>query len=166
MTPQGGKGCIMPFEIQGYYDDVVKAKLQLTDEKKFHENGEYVTLYKLQQKCLEKGYSVETFLKQIEVFILGECYRDVEISYEDITSAVMAIKTEVKMSMRELTRRLGMERGNVYKLLKYRAKTQKSCALTFIIKLAHALGVMPSYIFEKARMIQEEREGKKMELSE
>lgn len=142
----------MYFSITDYVESIRKRKEALSLDRKFLESGEYISIAKLQERCIEKGISIEIFLKINEVIM--ETEKGARLFFPDISRAVETIRSEKDMSMRALIRRMNSDRGNIYRQLRKRAGKQKSCALAFIIKLAHALGVYPSYIFEVARRLK------------
>lgn len=148
----------MYFSINEYVEGIRKRKEALSDDRKFLESGEFISIAKLQERCMEKGISIEIFLKINEIIMETDYPEGMKLFFPDISKAVESIRREKEMSMRALIRKMNSDRGNIYRQLRKRAGTQKSCALAFIIKLASALGVYPSYIFEVARRMKKRDE--------
>lgn len=148
--------------LKHYIDGILKGKRRLSSDERFLQSGEYVSITSLQEHCIKRGISLETFLKITEVLLAGEDIKELRIFFPEISRAIEEIRKETGISMRSLSRMLDTDRANLYRILRWR-KTQKSCSLFFLIKLAAALGVSPSYIVEKARFIKEEDEKKETE---
>lgn len=140
--------------INDYMNGIKRRKEELSKDRKFLESGEFISIVRLQERCIEKGISVEIFLKINEVILETMNEKHHPLFFPDISRAVEVIRREKDMSMRALIRRMDSDRGNLYRLLRKRAETQRSCALSFVVRLAFALGVYPSYIFEVARRIK------------
>lgn len=140
--------------LRHYIDGVIKEKRRLSSDERFLQSGEYVSITLLQEYCIKRDISLETFLKITEVMLEGEEIKKYRIFFPEISKAIEEIRKEKGMSMRTLTKKMDADRANLYRVLRWRT-TQKSCSLFFLIKLAHALDVQPSYIVEKARLIKE-----------
>lgn len=122
----------------------------LCNAERFITSEEFIQTRLLEKVCLENGFQVETLLKISEALAANKVENCVSVSFREICLAVKQIMEEKKITSKLLIERMGIDRGNYYKL--FRSK-QESCSFNLILKFAAALESTPSYIYETARTI-------------
>lgn len=122
----------------------------LCDAEQFITSEEFIQTRRLEKLCLENGLRVETLLKISEALADNRVEDYASVSFQEICLAVKQIMGEKNITSKLLIERMGIDRGNYYKL--FRSK-QESCSFNLILKFAEALEAAPSYIYETARTI-------------
>lgn len=111
---------------------------------------EYIQTRLLGKECYDMGYKVETLLKVAEILAGDDQIDTAPIHFRELCRAVNLIREKKNISTNAMIERMGMDRGNYYKLFR---SNQESCSLHLILRFAAALDSTPSYIFEIARSI-------------
>lgn len=141
----------MSFDIDGFTASFKLCQKHLTGANRIQISGEYIQTGLLEKECFNKGYKVETILKITELLANDDMSNLEPVDFQRLCRAVTLIRKEKHISQKTMIERMGIDRGNYYKLFR---SNQQSCSLYLILRFAEALDSLPSYIYEMARTIK------------